>query len=192
LSAWLLEELGLGRTKLRVTEGNPNSPAHDLSIRDVMWIAFLPSGRLDNQALLHEGHAQKQYKLRQVIEVAFGVHDNRLAQLLDQLKQLRDERKEYEREVAALETFLREEEVPGTDALAAQRSEVDAARGDVDARLTALTADAKSSTDYAADLPARYGRARSSAARAAARVRDREALLERLLPLRAQYAQDER
>jgi uncharacterized tellurite resistance protein B-like protein len=51
---------------------------------------------------VREGHAQKQYKLRQVVEVVFDVHDDRLAQLLEQLKRLRDERREYEREVAAL------------------------------------------------------------------------------------------
>jgi hypothetical protein len=42
------------------------------------------------------------------------------------------------------------------------------------------------------ELRVRYGRARAQAAAAGARVRDREALLDRLLPLRGQYAEDER
>jgi hypothetical protein len=128
---------------------------------------------------VHEGHAQKQYKLRQVVEVVFDVHDDRLAQLLEQLKRLRDERREYEREVAALETFLREEEVPAPETLAERRAEIAAGRSEVQARLTAVTAEAMSSTDFAEDLRARYGRARSPAAQAAACVRDREALVDR-------------
>jgi hypothetical protein len=107
------------------------------------------------------------------------VHDDRLAQLLEQLKRLRDERREYEREVAALETFLREEEVPAPETLAERRAEIAAGRSEVQARLTAVTAEAMSSTDFAEDLRARYGRARSPAAQAAACVRDREALVDR-------------
>jgi hypothetical protein len=128
---------------------------------------------------VHEGHAQKQYKLRQVVEVVFDVHDDRLAQLLEQLKRLRDERREYEREVAALETFLREGEVPARETLAEHRAEIAAGRSEVQARPTAVTAEAMCSTDYAEDLRARYGRARSPAAQAAACVRDREALVDR-------------
>jgi septal ring factor EnvC (AmiA/AmiB activator) len=113
---------------------------------------------------VHEGHAQKQYKLRQVVEVVFDVHDDRLAQLLEQLKRLRDERREYEREGAALETFLREEEVPAPETLAERRAEIAAGRSEVQARLTAVTAEAMSSTDFAEDLRTRYGRARTSPA----------------------------
>ena len=192
LSAWLLEAIGFSGPRVRVTEGNPNSPTHELSIRDVMWVSFLPSKRLDSEALLHENHSQKHYKLRQVIELVFGIHDDRLAQLLEQLKRLRDERRAYEREAAALETFLAEEEVPSSDSIGRRLQDVIAQRKDVDARLADITRRASASTDYAAQLRARYSQARADAARAAARARDREALLERLLPLRGQYAEDER
>jgi hypothetical protein len=147
LSSWMLDAIGLGNPKLRVTEGNPNSPAHDLSIRDVMWVAFLPSKRLDSEALLHDNHTQKHYKLRQVLELLFGVHDDRLAQLLDQLRRLRDQRREYEREAAALETFLAEEDVPRADAIDQHRKRAATQRQDIDARLADVTRKAAASTD---------------------------------------------
>ncbi len=192
LSAWILDAVGIGNPKVKVTESNPNSPAHDLSIRDVMWVTYLPSKRLDNQALLHEGHPQKQYKLRQVVEIIFGVHDDRLAQLLDQLKRLREERREYEREVAAIETFMAEEDVPERDALLRNRGTNRAALEDDRRRLDAVSRAASASTDFASDLRARHSAARVRARAAAARLRDREALVDRLLPLRGQYAEDER
>ncbi len=192
LSSWLLDAIGLGSPKLRVTEGNPNSPAHDLSIRDVMWVTFLPSKRLDNEALLHEGHLQKHYKFRQVLELMFGVHDDRLAQLLDRLKGLREKRREHERQIEALKAFLVEEAVPEAGAVDERRAKILDERKGISQRLEAVTSAASSSTDYAEELRSRYGRARAEAARSAARVRDREDLLDRLLPLRGQYAEDER
>jgi len=192
LSAWLLDVTGLGGARLKVTEGNPNTPVHDLSFRDVMPLALLPSRRLDNQALLFEGQEQRQYKLRQVIELLFDVHDDRLSQLLDLQKRLRDERRAAEQEVANLQTFLAEEQVPAIDIV---RGQLEAARKRVDelvAGIADIERQAAASTTYADDLRRRYADARRASGLTAARVRDRQGLLERLMPLRAQYAEDER
>jgi hypothetical protein len=50
----------------------------------------------------------------------------------------------------------------------------------------------QAATTYAADTRAEYSRRRRESGEAAARLRDRETLLRRLLPLRGQYAEDER
>jgi hypothetical protein len=50
----------------------------------------------------------------------------------------------------------------------------------------------RAATDYAAEARAAYAGLRRASGEAAARVRDRETLLRRLLPLRGQYAEDER
>jgi DNA repair exonuclease SbcCD ATPase subunit len=167
-------------------------PTHDLSMRDVMWLAFLPSKRLDNEALLHEGHDQKHYKLRQVIELLFDVHDDRLSQLLDQQKRLREERRAAEQEVTAVETFLAEEQVPRPESVHERRREIAGQREHVVAQLGDVSGRAAATTGYAQELRKRFARARALTARTAARVRDRQALYERLLPLRGQYAEDER
>jgi hypothetical protein len=192
LSEWLLDRVGLPGLRLRVTEGNPNSSAHVLSFRDLMWLAFLPSKRLDNEALLHEGHDQKHYKLRQVIEVLFDVHDDRLAQLLDQQKRIRDERRDAQQEVANLETFLAEEELPALEAARARQHAVSAQVAELDTEIVAISRRAAASTEFANALRSQYAAARAASARGAARLRDRESLLERLMPLRGQYAEDQR
>lgn len=192
LSSWLLDRIGLDGIQLKVTEDNPNTPAHVLSFRDVMWLAFLPSRRLDNQALLHEGQDQKHFKLRQVIELMFDVHDNRLAQLLDLQKRLRQERRDAEQEVANLQTFLAEEEVPPSETLRSRKTATERTLSELDARLAEVTDRAAATTQYAQELRRQYAEARDESARAAARVRDRETLIERLLPLRGQYAEDQR
>jgi hypothetical protein len=192
LSFWLLKRIGLDGVRLKVTENNPNTAAHSLSFRDVMWLAFLPSRRLDNQALLHEAHDQKQYKLRQVIELLFDVYDERLAQLLDLQKQVRQERRDAKQEVVNLQIFLAEEEVPPPDALHERMKKVTEGLADLTQQLTDVTSRAAASTNYADALRQRYAQARHDSTHAAARVRDREALIERLLPLRGQYAEDQR
>jgi len=192
LSAWLLDAIGLGGSRLRVTERNPNTSTHDLSIRDLMWLAFLPSKRLDNEALLHEGHDQKHYKLRQVIELLFDVHDDRLGQLLDQQKRVREERRDAAHEASVVETFLTEEEVAPVDEVTRRRDAAIVERNEASMQLNDLTRRAVATTGYAEELRVRFARARGLTARAAAHVRDREALYERLLPLRGQYAEDER
>jgi hypothetical protein len=192
LSAWLLDAVGLGGARLKVTEGNPNTPVHDLSFRDVMPLAMLPSRRLDNQALLFEGQDQRHYKLRQVIELIFDVHDDRLSQLLDLQKRLRDERRAADQEVANLRTFLAEEQVPAVDVV---RAQLEAARERVDelgAAIATIEQQAAATTSYADQLRRRYADARDASGLMAARLRDRQSLLERLMPLRAQYAEDER
>jgi hypothetical protein len=155
LSNWLLEAVGLAGSQLKVTEGNPNSTVHDLSIRDVMWVSFLPSKRLDNEALLHEDQDQKRYKLRQVIELIFNVHDDRLAQLLRQQKRVREERRAAEEEVRVLETFMREEEIAESDALREQLAEAESSKSETAEEISRLTTRAASSTDYAEQLRSR-------------------------------------
>ena len=192
LSAWLLASIGLPGLRLRVTEDNPNSSAHVLSFRDVMWLVFLPSKRLDNEALLHEGHDQKHYKLRQVIELLFDVHDHRLAQLLDQQQRVRGERRDAQQEVANLEVFLAEEELPALETVRARLRAVDDQVTELDTRIAEISRRAAATTEFADTLRSKYAAARAASARGAARLRDRETLLERLMPLRGQYAEDQR
>jgi hypothetical protein len=191
LSTWLLRQIGLVGTHLKVTERNPNSPVNTLSIRDLMWVTYLPSRRLDSDTLLHEGHDQKQFKLRQVIEVLFDIHDDRLAQLLRDQEALVAERRELQREVAALEVFLAEEEVPTPGALGARLAEINSELAKTEADLKQLTDKAAAATDYADKLRLEYSNARRRTTHHAAVLRDRQTLLERLMPLRAQYAEDQ-
>jgi hypothetical protein len=192
LSGWLTEQLGLGDLKLSTSRRNPNAQAQTLSFRDLFWICFLPSERLDNKALLFEGADVKRYKLEQVIELVFDVYDAELAGQIDRLARLRDELREKSREIEALATFLAEDGVPNRAELVRHREILERERASVARETTDLEAGVRDATDEAQDLRARFETARHATRDAATRLRDRRDLRERLLPLRAQYAEDER
>ena len=192
ISKWLLREIGLEDMQLKVTANNPNSQIHELSMRDLMWVTYLPSKRLDNDALLHEPQDQKHYKLRQVIELLFDVHDDRLAALMRQRQRLQEELRAEREEVRVLETFLKEENVAGPPELEIAVEKITAEIAKTSERIEKITKEAASSTEYANDLRRQYADQKNASGEAAARLRDRETLLERLMLLRGQYAEDER
>lgn len=192
LSMLLLEHCGLAGIGLREAPTKPDSPLQPLSIRDVLWLCFLENSRLDSQALLFESNYMKNLKLRQVIEVIFGVHDDQLAKLGNQVRRLDEQRLKRLGALESLRAFLEENAVPDRLDLEANRTtgelEITRAREE----LTSLEQQMAAETEFAANLRAEYADARETAGRAANTVRYNETLLRRLLPLRAQYAEDER
>jgi hypothetical protein len=192
LSAWLVQISGLEGLRLKVTPGNPNSPAHLLSFRDLMWLCYLPHRRLDNEALLFEDHQFKGPKLQQVIEVLFDVADQRLTDLLSQLNVLRVEHRAQAGEIRFLHAFLQENGTPERAEIESQRVETAAQREVIGQELTRIERDMSDATGYAQQLRVSYSDARKRLRTAITHQRDREVLIERLLPLRGQYAEDER
>jgi hypothetical protein len=192
LSSFLLSATGLAGLELKEAPTQAQSGLDPLSFRDVMPLCFLTNQRMDNKNLLLESQHMRNLKLVQVIEILFGVYDDQLAAMGDQLDRLEKERADLAAEIAALETFLAENEVRG-------RLELDAAAADLKqkllearTRLDELSTRMQAATTYAADARAEYGRLRRESGEASARLRDRETLIRRLLPLRGQYAEDER
>lgn len=191
LSTLLLEHIGLDRMRLREAPTQQASRTDPLSFRDVMWLCFLPNNRLDSRQLLQEQHHMRELKLRQVIEVLFGVHDQQLAALGERLTALDEERRDQEREIESLQTFLREDEVPDRLTLEGRLAELDRRVTELRSRLSGVSARMRAETDFAEELRATYAKLRRESDVRAARVRDRDTLLRRLLPLRGQYAEDE-
>ncbi len=191
LSTLLLEHTGLDRILLKESPTQASSRTDPLSFRDLMWLCFLPNSRMDNQQLLQEHHHMRELKLRQVIEVVFGVHDQQLTTLGDRLKLLEDERRDQQKEIDSVTIFLHEDEVPDRLTLEGQLTEAIARETRVRERLSWLSAKMQAETAFAQNLRATYARLRRESDTLAARVRDRDTLLRRLLPLRGQYAEDE-
>jgi hypothetical protein len=192
LSSFLLGATGLAGMQLKQAPTQAQSAVDPLSFRDVMPLCFLTNQRMDNKNLLLESQHMRNLKLIQVIEILFGVYDDQLAAMGDQLDRLEQERRDLAAEIASLETFLAENEVPGRLELDSAAAELKQKLLDARTRLDALSAQMQAATTYAADARAEYGRLRRKSGEASARVRDRETLLRRLLPLRGQYAEDER
>lgn len=192
LSAFLLSAIGLEGMQLKQAPTQVQSAVDPLSFRDVMPLCFLTNQRMDNKNLLLEGQHMRNLKLVQVIEILFGVYDDQIAAMGKQLDVLEQERRDLAAEITALETFLAENDVPGGLELDAQAAEVKQRLLEARTQLDALSSRMQAATTYAADARAEYGERRRASGESAARVRDRETLLRRLLPLRGQYAEDER
>jgi hypothetical protein len=192
LSTLLLEQCGLAGVSLREAPTRPDSPTDPLSFRDVMWLCFLPNHRLDSRQLLHEAAHVQHLKLRQVIEVVFGIHDDQLAKLGDALTTARERVRALEAEVGALETFLSEQDVPSREDLRTSVQTLTTEAASIGSQLERVTGQMRATSSFADELRAQYTVSQRQAGEAAARVRDRETLMRRLLPLRGQYAEDEK
>ena len=192
LSSFLLGATGMQGMQLREAPTQVQSATDPLSFRDLMPLCFITNQRLDNKNLLLEGQHMRALKLRQVIEIVFDIYDDQLAVLGDQLERLEQERRDLAAELTALDTFLRENDVPGRLELDARAAELETQLVEARTRLDELSSRMRAATAYASEARATYGALRQASGEAAARVRDRETLLRRLLPLRGQYAEDER
>jgi hypothetical protein len=190
----LLANAGLEGVILKEAPTQAASGVDPLSFRDVMWLSFLDSDRMlaRHNLLFESADHMKRLKLKQLIEVTFGVHDQELASIADRVRLVERERESQKAEIASLETFLREQEVPDrleVQALVEAHSEQ---LGGLRAELGTLDEEMRAASDFADAARRRYGSLRREAGLASVRIRDRDTLLRRLLPLRAQYAEDER
>jgi hypothetical protein len=191
LSTYLLEAIGLAGITLQQAPTQTSSKADPLSFRNLMWLSFMQNNRLDGKQLLREYNPHEARKMRQVIEVVFEVHSDQLAKLAEVVKEGEERRTGLVREIRSLELFLEEQDVPDPMEIQAHLSELEAERSRLDRRLADLTATMRAQTDYAQALRSEFAAQAEEARTLAARVRDRDTLLKRLLPLRAQYADDE-
>lgn len=189
LSALLLSHCKLEGVHLREAPTSRESRTDPLSFRDLMWLAFLPNERVADKSFLFENDYMRKHKLRQVVDVVFGVHDDRAVELGQRIRELGGRLNHAKADLAAARAFV-EEQVPTTlgDAISPLAYERELA--DITAQLQSLDRAAQAGTAFAARLRREHQQAAQSSRRAAAVLRDCETQLARLLPLRAQYADD--
>ncbi|RSO10044.1 DNA recombination protein RecN [Streptomyces sp. WAC 06783] len=192
LSALLLSHCKLEGVQLREAPTSRESRTDPLSFRDLMWLAFLPNERVADKNFLFENDYMRKHKLRQVVDVVFGVHDDRAVELGQRIRELGGRLAQAKTELAATRVFV-QEQAPTALAdegiiapLGTFKQELD----DVTAQLQALDRAAQAGTAFAAQLRREHQQAARNARRAAAALRDCETQLARLMPLRAQYADD--
>ncbi|GIJ43365.1 hypothetical protein Val02_02510 [Virgisporangium aliadipatigenens] len=190
LSSLLLSHCKLEGVRLRDVPARRDSETDPLSFRDVMWLCYLANERLDNRNLLFEDSPMKQLKLRQVVDVVFDVHDDRAVELGRRVR-------EVEQRLAAARTALEVARAFVDDLRFGPRAELEAellraksTLAETEAGAAALDTVARASTDFAEDLRERHRRATQDADTATALLRDRETQAERMVPLRASYAED--
>ena len=192
LSSLLLSQVGLAGISLKEAPTQKVSGADPLSFRDLMWLCYLSADRHDAGGLLFEQSPPKHLKLRQVIEVVFDVYDDREAKIADALRQLEDDIARARADAESLERFLKNEEVPSPIELASRHERQSAEYARLTAELAALTEEMRAASGYADEVRSRFSERQREANETAAQVRYQETLIRRLVPLEAQYIEDER
>ncbi|MEV0929116.1 hypothetical protein ACIBMX_03065 [Streptomyces phaeochromogenes] len=192
ISKFLLQLCGLDGIRLRQAPTKADSATHALSFRDLVPLWFLTNTRLDNKNLTLEHHPFKANKLRQVVDLMFDIYDEVGSALGEQINQLRAELAEERAGSKALWAFLRDQGITGPLQLEERDQECDTAVQRARRELGQLDAQAGDRTAFASQLREEYLMRSQQAREAGARLRDRETLLRRLIPLRAQYSDDVR
>lgn len=190
LSSFLLSYCGLEGIELREAPTQADSGTDPLSIRDLLWLCYMPNERLDDKNLLFESNYMKRLKLRQVVDVVFGVHDDKAIELGRRVKELEGRRGRARTEYELTKKFLDEQELGTRLQVELARDEAEEAATAAERALAGLDDQVRAASTFAADLRARHRDAARRAQQAAALLRDRETQLHRLIPLRAQYAED--
>jgi LSD1 subclass zinc finger protein len=189
LSSLLLAHCKLEGVQLReaLAAGAGTDP---LSFRDLMWLCFLPNERLDNKNLLFENNQMRNLKLRQVFDVVFDVHDDRAVELGRQLRDLEQRLAAARTAYTVAEQLVEEQRLGGRAELEAAQRHAKSELVDTERALAELDGRARATTRFADELRERHRDAAIAARAAAADLRDRETQLQRMIPLRAQYADD--
>jgi len=190
LSSFLLSYCGLEGVELREAPTRAESGTDPLSVRDLLWLCYMPNERLDDKNLLFESNYMKRLKLRQVVDVVFGVHDDKAVELGRRVKELEARRGRARMDYDLTKKFLDEQELGARLQVELTRDEAEAAATAAERALAGLDNQTRAASTFAADLRARHREAARRAQQAAALLRDRETQLHRLIPLRAQYAED--
>ena len=186
LSSLLLEQVGLAGISVKEAPTNPASARKALSFRNLNWLSYLPSQRLDNHTLLREHRPSGDMQtMRQMLEIVFGVADERIQITEDQIKTISDHLARLRTEVRAIETFLGQAPPP-TDELDRQLEAIAGQQREIGARLATAEQQMRASPDYPTGLRSELSEVSRQASRLEAELRDATTLRDRLGPLRAQ------
>ncbi|MFB7371969.1 hypothetical protein ACFC0D_19235 [Streptomyces sp. NPDC056222] len=174
--------------QLREAPSSRESRTDPLSFRDLMAPAILPHERIASMNFLFENEFMKKHKLMQVVDVVFGVHDDRAVELGQRIRELGTRLTQARSELAAARAFVEEQDLPAGDALTAQAYERELL--ELNEQLHALDGAGPAGTAFVGHLRREHQQAAQRARKASAVVRDCETQLARMMPLRAQYADD--
>jgi hypothetical protein len=190
LSSLLLSYCGLEGVELREAPTQAESKTDPLSIRDLLWLSYMPNERLDDKNLLFESSTMKRLKLGQVVDVVFAVHDDTAVEMGRRIKELETRLSRARADYATTQTFLDEQDFGTRIEVELVRDNAERAAERVTRALADLDTQIRATSTFAADLRTRHQNASRQAQQSAALLRDRETQLRRLVPLRAQYAAD--
>lgn len=190
ISSFILSKIGLKGVRLKEAPTQKVSGIDIMSFRDVMWLCYLERTRVAGANLLFEKTHMKAIKLRQVAEVIFDLHSDRLTILSGELKIIQEENQEKQRTEKTLQRFVDSQGMLTLEELSEKKEKLiqeslakKKALAQIDAKLSGSSEVAKGLRKEVLDFRAKLQEIRTD-------KRSNEKLLQRLTPLRAQYHED--
>lgn len=190
LSAYLVEVCGLSGSRIRRRPSAADSETTALSYRNLSWLSYLPSRRLENHVLLHEDRPQdKLHQHRQTLDIVFDVADENLGQATARLNAAKARVASLENQISAVRKFFGDQLIPRTEIQSAL-VEMEGRLAGLDARLSTIDEAVRAKDSYPDELRAALARSSDRARELSVQLRDRRTLISRLSPLRHQYAEE--
>lgn len=192
ISQFALETVGLQDVELKEAPTKDGSGTDRMSFRDLMWVCLYLNDRVGSQQLLHAGNVMKSLKLRQVVDVVYGVHDNEQADLARRIRDAQTALDQQRRSLEHLTDFVAQQQPKQHEALVIEANDLDAELRQIEGQLAELEGRERAASDFATEMRTYRASLAARATASANRVRDRVSLLNRFGSLRAQYADDVR
>jgi outer membrane murein-binding lipoprotein Lpp len=190
LSAVLVQACGLDGSVVRRRPSAADSETNSLSYRNLSWLSYLPSRRLNDHVLLNEDRPQdKMHQYRQTLDLAFGVSDDALNQVAARLSAAKARVSSLDSQITAVERFLGNQFEENRN-LEDERTQSETRITELEGRLSEIDRDIRAADSFPEELRQRAAEASEHAAEIGRRVRDRRGLLKRLAPLRHQYVEE--
>lgn len=190
LSAYLVEICGLDGSLIRRRPSAADSETMALSYRNLSWLSYLPSRRLEDHVLLHEDRPQdKMHQHRQTLDIVFDVADENLSQATARLNAAKNRVSSLDSQIKAVQRFLGDTVIPKAEIDEAISNE-EAEAGRLSERLLRLDETIRAEESFPDELRSRASDALDQVTRISVEMRARKSLLGRLTPLRNQYVEE--
>lgn len=190
ISSFLLEKAGIGQIPLKQAPKQDASAINIMSWRDIMWLCYLESSRVAGENLLFESIQMKNIKLKQVFDVLFGIHSERLAVICSQIDDAEEDIKKRNESLITLTNFIKMEDIPDLKALDENEFVLNNNISSAKSRLSEITKTLQGSSDIAKEIVTDIELMRRELQQVRTEIRNATTTIGRLIPLRGQYADD--
>jgi DNA repair ATPase RecN len=190
ISSFILSKINLWNIPLKESPAKDSSDIDIMSLRDVLWFSYLKRDRIAGSNLLFEDNHMKAIKLRQVFDVLFGLHSNRLAFLSSEISRLGEKIQKKGDQVNILLEFTYSQEIPELEELEEQKKKLNQDILGKRADLDEIDSEISGKSGLASGLRQEVLRLQSKLQQMRVKKRNYEKTLQRLIPLRGQYSED--
>jgi hypothetical protein len=190
ISSFMLSKIGLSRIPLKEAPTKDASGVDYLSFRDVLWVCYLERTRVAGADLLFENTIPKMLKLRQVVDIIFGVHSDRLAILARDLSETEAEISEREQSEKTLEAFAISQAIPTIEDIDKEKAKLREETTSKKQTLDEIGRRISGSSEIAQDIRNEVLNLRKKLQEIRSRKWDDEQTLRKVIPLRGQYHED--